>query len=190
VLADYPSAPNGLRCVGVDNFAAAKEGAERLIRFGHRRIAFVRRISFVRHDIDPDSKERQAGFVAAMKAARLRASSKDIFTAFHTETPESANIQSVAGRKSPYTAALVSDVRTAQLVIQAALKAGKRVPEDFSVACFQGFSARSGISGMAIDFREMGREAVRLLFSPAGKTVARVKGTWIDSGTAALVKAD
>ncbi|MCK6472410.1 MAG: GntR family transcriptional regulator [Planctomycetes bacterium] len=184
VLADYPSAPRGLRCVGVDNFEAARACTERLIGMGHRRIAFLRRISFTRRGIDPDSRERQAGYEAALKAAGLHARKKDLHTAFHTETPDSPNIRSVAGPRAGYTAALVSDARTAELVIRAARKAGRRVPGAFSVACFQGLSAKPGISGMAFDFRIVGERALRAVFEPAGAPPVRVPAAWVDAGTA------
>lgn len=184
VLADYPSAPKGLRCVGVDNYEAARACTERLIALGHRRIAFLRRISFVQRGIDPDSRERQAGYEAALKAAGLRVRKKDIHTAFHTETPDSPNIRSVAGPGAKYTAALVSDARTAELVIRAARKAGRRVPGSFSVACFQGLAAKPGISGMAFDFRLVGEQALRAVFDLAGAPALHVPAVWVDAGTA------
>jgi DNA-binding LacI/PurR family transcriptional regulator len=185
VLADQPPGVARLRAACVDNHRGAREIVERVVALGHKRIAFLRRFSFVRQGVDPDSREREEGVREALAAAGHPLADDSVYLVFHTETVTSPNIQAVAGSRAPYTAAIAADSTIAALLAQAAKAAGRKVPRDLSILCFQGSVPEPKFSGMAVDFRELGRRAVHLLRSTDAREVVRVPPQWVDVGTLA-----
>ena len=184
VLVDQPPGAAKVRAVCVDNSGSARELARRVLALGHRRIAFLRRFSFARKGLDPDSVEREAGFREACRHAGLGVPKGSVFTIFHTETPLSPSIQAAASAAAPYTAAICADHTIAHLVLQAAQAAGRRVPQDLSIVCYQGQVPEPRFTGMAIDFRELGYRAVRFLNAADIKNkILRVAPVWVNAGT-------
>jgi DNA-binding LacI/PurR family transcriptional regulator len=161
VLVDQPGDEFNLHSVAVDNYNAAFDAASRLIALGHRRIAFVRSLISALRDVDPDSKERQAGFIAACARAGLRETEYKVYSSHHRGT--SAMKEIVRG-KPHFTAVLCAAPSHAIQAVAAAGDVKKRVPEDISVITFRPSDAmQRDWSGPKIDFESMGRTAANLL---------------------------
>lgn len=71
VVVDRPPEDHRLHVASVENIAAFEEATDRLIALGHRRIAFVRLLLLGVRRLDPDSKEREAGYRRALSRAGL-----------------------------------------------------------------------------------------------------------------------
>src|SRR5579862_5474257 len=90
VLLDQPPMGCKVHAVTVDNFEAAYDATVRLIALGHTRLAFVRSVVSNLQRVDPDSIERQTGFVMACMDAGLTEENYEIFSAGFGETSAAA----------------------------------------------------------------------------------------------------
>lgn len=120
---------HGAPCVVMDDEAAAREMTEHLLRLGHRRIGFVEG-----HPAHTSSRERRAGYEAAMAAARLprgpvEQGYNDVASGCE------AGRRLLSGSERP-TAIFASNDDMAAGVIQAARGLGLDVPREISVAGF------------------------------------------------------
>lgn len=186
VFCDRPPEDFQVHAAAVDNVAAAADAARRLLALGHRRFAFVRYLQYATRGVDPDALERQRGFELALREAGLGKQSYTIFNALRDGGPEAPFIRSLLSARPPVTAVLASDPRRALNVIQAARAAGRRVPQDLSVAGFQERDARTAenLSGPVIDLFELARCAVLLLKHPKRPLVhERLSAAWRDGAT-------
>ena len=151
---------------------------------GHRRIAFLQRISITRAQVDPDSLERQAGFQEAYRRAGLPLSKGRVFSCLSHDAPVSAVFQAVSGPRAPFTALLCADGGLAAQAREAARACGKRIPEDLSIASFQRRAEGQPFSGPSVDFFDLGRRAVQLLACPPRPArVDRVPAVWQEADT-------
>ncbi len=192
VLCDWPYGRKGLIEVCTDNERAAFEATNRLIEWGHRKIAFVRTLLYSVRDIDWDSKERQQGYERALKEAKLPCRKDWIQNALPNERGVPLWIRGLfkTSKRNQVTAVLACDDKRARQVIESARSYGRTVPKDLSVACFQGQVPREPeISGPRINFEEMGRTAVELIFGKdRPEKSVRIKATWCEGVTVARVK--
>jgi LacI family transcriptional regulator len=180
VLLDRPYAEWKLHAASVDNYAAARDATERLIRLGHRRIAFLSYLVLWKSEPDPDARERIAGFVAAMKHARLWGPENCVFHTSDYDQFDSAPFQALLRADPPFTAALTTDPARAQLLLKAAQLSGRRIPHDLSVASFDGtVPSVPELSGPRVDFAELARRGVGLLKKNRNPAIhLRVAATW------------
>jgi DNA-binding LacI/PurR family transcriptional regulator len=167
VASDMSCDGRRLHSISINNTEAAREAASRALQLGHRGIAYLRLIKVGMGEVDLASRERETGVRAAVRDAGLPGSSVQVFNSVSGDTPESPVIQSVLEAGRDFTAVVATSAGRARLVVEAAEKAGLRVPGDLSVVCFQSVRAsHPHISGMRTDFQEIGRRAVRLLSEP------------------------
>ena len=186
VLVDHPPGGHRFHSVAVDNFNAARAATSRLIALGHRRLAFVRYVQVDTCRADPNTQEREEGFHAALREAGLpRSAARTYRTADHrSDNPE---MRALVRATPPFSAVLCASGWRAPLVSIAAEAAGKSVPADMSVVCFQAQEEDyPGFSGPRIDFEEMGRRAAHLIAEPRHPPRhERVPAVWTDAGSVA-----
>jgi DNA-binding LacI/PurR family transcriptional regulator len=180
----------GLSAVCVDNFTSARDAVLRLVKMGHRRIAFCRRMLTSLADIDPDSKERHTGFVAGMQAAGLHNKKSGVFSFFSKDTPEAAAIQSLLKETPPYTTVLAADATIANLIYEAEKTHGDKTRQKLTIACFDSVESPLPFPGPRIDFEDMGRLAIQLLDTPkTHPVVKRLPTVWHTHGISAISRA-
>ncbi len=187
VAIDRPRQNRRMHAAAVDNEEAAFDATRRLIQLGHRRIAFVRMVLVHSRERDPDSMERQAGYLRALKEAGLRTDAKLIVNSLSTDHADSASIQALFAKRARVTAVLAVDATKAGLVSKAARARGLSVPKDLSLVCFQEIDPdRQHYSGPRIDFHALGLEAARLLREPKKPFLERrIQTTWHEGKTMA-----
>ncbi|MBI3830824.1 MAG: substrate-binding domain-containing protein [Planctomycetes bacterium] len=182
VIADTPANEHKIHSVCVDNIEAMRETVKRLAALGHRRIAFIRFILYSLRDIDPDSRERHAGFVQGCREAGLPIASDWTFNMVpNFKASQSSNLRRVVGRGSPFTAVITT---SPEYVLQEATEYGKKVPEQLSVVTVNTKGAPARYSGPAVDFTDLGRRAAPLLNQPKSPPIRiRVPTEWHDAGS-------
>jgi DNA-binding LacI/PurR family transcriptional regulator len=183
VLVDHPPHP-GFSSVSADNQQAAYDATLRLIEAGHKRIAFFRRVRLYINNVDPDAKERTAGFQKACADGGVELAADAIKNVCDHDLPHAGVFKSLFESQPPFTAAIASDPGIAQRIVNAAQTHGKQVPRDLSVVAFHAAIDKSGWSGPAIDFEAIGRKAVALLKERAPHQ-ARLRAHWDEGGTLA-----
>ncbi len=180
VLVDQPGDRYRMHSMSVDNTGGAYKATAHLIEMGHRHIAFVRRVHVKVGDVDPDSRERQTGFLRACKAYGLNKAKEWIFSSFANDDISAIWLERIVGENSPFTAVVAVDAGPAGLVQRAAKERGLSVPEDLSMVTFQGKGGRL-FSGPRIDFQELGKRAVTLLDSdPRSPRHERLPCAWYE----------
>ncbi len=158
-----------LPSVSTDNVNAAKVLTEHLLELGHRHIAFYS------PGIDSTSTlvDRYEGYCLALSEANVTVN-PDLCVASRRVTSEDENydLAQVRGFEEflkmhpEVTAVLATDDELAEYCLLAAVKSGKRVPDDLSIACFDGPQKPTGLGTftcMMQDEERMGEEAVRVL---------------------------
>ena len=186
VVVDQPAPGRDLHTVTADNGPAAREATARLISAGHRRLAFVRPLQLGKlMRVDPDARERQEGFLAAVRDAGLPRSSWEAFNVLPGDAAGSRSVRAVLEARRPFTALVAASGSLAGRLADAARAAGRSVPGDLSIVCFQGREAGfSEFSGPRINFEEIGRRAFDLLAQPRRPAQnLRVAAEWVDAGT-------
>lgn len=165
VLVDRPGDEWKMHSVSADNEGGAFEATMRLIAMGHRDFAFVRYASLAQKGLDPDSRERQDGFLRAMKGHGLDTYSLLTYTS-RTKI-RSPGLDALFRPNPRPTAILCVSYSAAGLVKKAIEARGFSIPKQYSLACFQSVRAEEPhISGPRIDFGNIGRAAVNLLAQP------------------------
>lgn len=146
-----------LPSVTVDNAAAAAAVGRRLLRDGHREVAYVAG----RLTSSDRSQRRYEGFCAAYDAAKAPAPSlvEVDYTAFdHRDA-----LAAVLAERDGITALFCSNDMLALAVIGALRSLGRRVPEDVSVVGFDGIAVAAltapSLATVATPCPEMGRLA-------------------------------
>ncbi len=167
VLVDQAASGAGLHSVSVANEDSARDAVERLAALGHRRIALLRRVLSSQREVDPDSKERTAGFRKGMKAAGKAVQRDDVFNFLSFDQAESPALQGILKARPAFTAVLCVDGTCAKNLLLAARPFGIRVPQDLSILAF-GSIEESGLpfSGPRIDFSNLASRVVPLLLEP------------------------
>jgi DNA-binding LacI/PurR family transcriptional regulator len=184
VLIDQPGDDYRLHSVAVANYDGAFEATSRLIAAGHRRIGFVRTLIGSLQAVDPDSKEREAGFVAACVKAGFKSSQYKTFSTFVGRTRGFSANDLIADRPR-YTAVLCSNSDHAQKVATLARAAGLQIPHDLSILTFHtAGESQTDWAGPRTDFGELGRATVKIL-RRRSTDIARVRvlPTWNEGTT-------
>jgi LacI family transcriptional regulator len=171
VLLDQPPMDCRVHSVTVDNFEAAYDATLRLIGLGHTRLAFVRSLVSNLQRIDPDSAERQTGFVMACMDAGLTEEHYEIFSAGFGETSAAA-IELVRARR-PFTGVVACSSFHAEQIELAARSAGLQIPGDLSIEAFHTQEVSRNWSGPRIDLSEIGRRGVEVIERKPG-TIERI----------------
>ena len=180
VIADTPVGDRKIHSVTVDNVAAVKHAVEHLVAMGHRRIGFVRYVLYSLREVDPDSKERQTGFLDGCREAGLPVSNDWIFNALATGKPDLQTLRRLVGKGSRFTAAIAADGYGASLVQRAAELFDRNIPKELSLVSIGGSSERT-FSGPRIDFVALGRRAAPLLNEPKDPPIRlRVATQWYE----------
>jgi DNA-binding LacI/PurR family transcriptional regulator len=187
VLVDQPAPGRRLHTATVDNRPAAREATRRILDLGHRRIAFVRQVQLGARRVDPDARERQEGFLEALKEAGVPRRTCEVVNFLPGDSEESPAMRRLFREGSEFTAALTVSGGLAEHVAAAARSAGRRIPEEFSLVCLRGrHPSFSRFSGPRLDFEEVGRRAVGLLEAPRSPPQhVRVPAEWVDAGSLA-----
>lgn len=150
--------------VCVDNGAATSALTGAMIAAGHRRIAYLAG----RFATSDRSLRRYEGYRAAMEKAGLMAAPPLELDYLGDAPSHAAALAGLFGAKSPPTAALCSNDLLALSVTGALRDLGIRVPDDVSVAGFDGIALGRAMSPSlaTVDTptRRMGEQAVELLF--------------------------
>ncbi|MBI3830425.1 MAG: substrate-binding domain-containing protein [Planctomycetes bacterium] len=178
VLVDQPGDEYKMHSIAAGNYDAAFDATARMLEHGHRQLAFVRSVVSNLKNIDPDAKERQAGFLAACKRAGLKSNQCRIVSA--TFEPRSSAIGELLQARPRVTAVLCTSQMHAGQIETEARALGLAIPRDLSVVTFRG-PAESTIdwTGPALDFVAMGRAAVDLLRArPRKPTHLRMPAVW------------
>jgi DNA-binding LacI/PurR family transcriptional regulator len=147
--------------VSVDNFSAGRQMVEHLLALGHRRINMLAG-QFQQSD---RSHQRFLGYQAAMRAAGLpwNPPLELPFNTFDT----SAALQDLLNQCHPPTALFCSNDQLAMTVMRDLRSLGVRIPEDISLAGFDGVRVGEWMSPVLTTVvqptAEIGRTAVNLL---------------------------
>ncbi len=185
VLVDRAPQRARLHAACVDNVGAAFDATTRLIQLGHRRIAFLRRVVVSVREVDPDSRERQEGYLKALKKAGLPADKGLIINSMGSDKPDGPAMQNFLKARPRITAVLSTDAGRALLVEKAAKRAGWSVPHDLSIACFQeATTTHPHLSGPRIDFEDLGVRAVNMILEPREpRRLIRVSTVWAEGSS-------
>lgn len=143
------------------NFFGALMATNRLLAAGHRRILHVTGVH--RHTI----RERVRGFDAALAAAG--AEGRLVPLPFHGEAGREAHAatEAVLAEDPGFTAAFCMNDVIAVGVLDAAIEAGRRVPDDFAIVGFDDLPCAAMtdpcLATMRVDRLALGREAMALM---------------------------
>jgi LacI family transcriptional regulator len=132
VLLDRADDNDDCPSVVADNFGGARAGVEHLISHGHKRIACIAGPSDV-----PAALDRERGWGAALKAARLSKRGGVLRTAFSRDGGYMAARELLTRADRP-TAIFASSDQQGIGVLRACYELGLRVPEDVAVLAFDG----------------------------------------------------
>ncbi len=160
---DFPDAP----LVRLDHRGGARLATQHLIALGHRAIAHVTGPAGLRV-----SRERLAGYRAALTAARITADSRLRVTGDFTEEAGYAGIERLLMEAVPFTAVFTGNDLAAIGAMAALKRHGLRVPEDVSVIGFDDIHLAAYTSPPLTTIRqptyEMGRHAAEILMDTIG----------------------
>jgi Transcriptional regulators len=121
-----------ITCVGIDDFKAAYEMTHYLIRLGHSRIGFI-----AGHPSQSSSKQRRAGFEAAMRDAGPKVEKPRIAQGFYSyRSGLEAAEELLSGAKPAPTAIFASNDDMASGAMSLAHRKGLDVPRDVSIVGF------------------------------------------------------
>ena len=117
--------------VRIDDFAAAAEVTDYLIKLGHRRIAHIKG-----HPQQIASAERERGFLSAVAAAGLKKADVAVEQGFFTFRSGLEAAEKLLGMKNRPTAIFAANDDMAAAVVSVAHRKGLDVPKDLSVVGF------------------------------------------------------
>ncbi|OQA80662.1 MAG: Catabolite control protein A [Lentisphaerae bacterium ADurb.Bin242] len=160
----------GFPAVDIDNFGGVYKAITSLIRFGHRRIAYLTSL-FTMHF----SRERFRGYKQALADAGIEFNPDWVVQGEDLDRFLSG-ILPLRGNRRPDAIFAMED-NLAVFTESLLLKAGLRVPEDISVMGFgnyAGYNVVVPISTVTAPFNELGKNAMRLLL---GKRNTALKKT-------------
>jgi DNA-binding LacI/PurR family transcriptional regulator len=174
VMVDEPLRGVPAVSVGDDSLNGARAVTRHLLDLGHRRIGFLDVGD--RQQWNPD---KHGGYQAALEEAgvpideRLTVAPALGVPVNSAEAPHlvDAAVGELLALPEPPTAIFAYDDRRALLVMESLRRRGIEPGRDISVAGFGDTASRNGtcdgLTSCRIDFRRMGREAVRALLRPA-----------------------
>ncbi len=117
--------------VKIDNYRGGYMAAEYLLQHGHRKIAHAAG--------DKDStvcKDRVRGFCDAMADYNVPFSEEDVFYCGQLRSGGRSFIKNLLRANMPYSAVFFSNTVIAQGALEIVSSAGKKIPEDLSLICF------------------------------------------------------
>ncbi len=165
VVLIHQSPPDGLTipCVTVENKAASKRLVDHLIEVhGRRRIVFLRG-----PNDNEDSYWRETGYRQALEAHALPYDPRLVAAGDYERSVAEASMRAMLAAGLAFDAVFAADDETAIGVLAALRAAGKRVPEDVSVAGFddQKLSAylNPPLTTVRAPTEEVGRQAAQQL---------------------------
>jgi DNA-binding LacI/PurR family transcriptional regulator len=198
VVVDEPFRGQPVVWVTEDSFEGAQKVTKHLLGLGHRRIAFL----------DIGNREqwnpaKHAGYCTALEKAGLpvdpRLTVELGVPPFSKQAPRlvDAGVSKLLSLPEPPTAIFAYDDRRAVLVTESLRRRGLEPGRDISVAGFGDTASRTGtcdsLTTCRIDFRKLGREAVRATFLPCvpgeGRSLMLPDRLVIRSSTAAPARA-
>ncbi len=163
VLVDAYARTEAFDAVVSDNFEAAWQAVECLIRRGHRHIGLIGGEA----DAFPSIKQRRGGYLRALRENRI----SDVYCAdFNIMTGTGYEAARELLEKNPQITAIfgVND-KVALAAMNAAQDIGYRVPEDISLIGYDDVdlagSAKPALTTMHVDTVAMGRAAVQLIMN-------------------------
>jgi LacI family transcriptional regulator len=159
---------SGVTVVRADNIAAGRALGAYLAELGHARVGFTGgpRVSI-------ESRHRLQGLAEGLKTRGVDVREEDISFRASYETEEGAAFaETFLQQPSRPTAVVLGSDALALGFIRAVQRRGVHVPDDLSVASFDGIPEGAwswpGVTTMAQPMREMGRDACRRLFTAIG----------------------
>jgi LacI family transcriptional regulator len=160
VAIDRPITGFKCDCVLIDNLSAARNATLHLISHGHRRIAFAGyadRIFTVRERID--------GYLQALRESGLES---QVLEGAADPAEAQEQVFETLRREPRPTAFFAANTLVMHAVMQAASRAGLRVPEDVALAGFEDFRwagfVKPGLTVIRQPGEQMGRRAAQMLF--------------------------
>ncbi len=163
VLVDAYAQSECYDAVGSDNFQAAWQAVEYLIRQGHRHIGLIGS----EPDSYPSIRQRRGGYLRALREAEV---AQSFIAEFNPMNESGYEATRDLLRKNPQITALfgVND-KVAIAALSAAIDSGRHVPEDISVVGYDDVDFASNaippLTTMHVDTVTMGRAAVQLLMN-------------------------
>lgn len=128
-----------ITCVGIDDYKAAYEMTHYLIRLGHNRIGFI-----AGHPSHSSSKQRRAGFEAAIRDAGSRVEKPKIAQGYYSyRSGLEAAEELLSDKTSPPTAIFAANDDMASGAMSLAHRRGLDVPRDISIVGFDDTIASS-----------------------------------------------
>ena len=163
VLVDAYSTTECYDAAVSDNFQAAWQGVEYLVRMGHRHIGLIGS----EPDAYPSIKQRRGGYLRALRESDI---SQTYIAEFNINNESGYEATKNLLRKYPQITALfgVND-KVAIAAMSAAMDMGKSIPDDLSVIGYDDVdfasSAKPPLTTMHVDTVAMGRAAVQLIMN-------------------------
>ena len=186
VLLDQPAEGLNIHSVALENHKATVDTVTRLVKLGHRRIAFARTVSNSIKGIDADSLERQSSFLLACKKHKLKTKDYKVFTGMGHNTGSTTLGNEILSAKTRFTAVLTTNSSLAKNIAVVAQAAGLRVPGDLSIATFSPTDPQESEdwSGPQADFSLMAAPAVDIILSkPQSIQHIRMETVWHEGKT-------
>lgn len=151
--------------VTVDNRAATRELAARILAFGHERVSFVAG----RFRSSDRSRARYDGYCEALQAAGLRSQPAYEIPFLPEEEGLASAVRDLMADEAAPTAIMCSNDLLALACMAALRRSGYRVPEDVSVTGFDGIAVGQmfdpSLATVVQPMEEMGRRSVEALLS-------------------------
>jgi LacI family transcriptional regulator len=161
ILVDAYAVPDRYDGVVSDNFGAAYQAVEYLIRKGHRRIAMVGGEA----DTYPSLRDRRSGYLRAMRDHEL----DEVYCADFNINQSSgyAEVTHILNTQPQISALFCINDHIAATALRAAQAAGRQIPRDISLIGYDDISLSQNLSPalttLRVDTAAMGRAAVNLL---------------------------
>jgi len=179
--------------IGVDNFRAAAEVAERILAQGHTRIGMISG-EFIRTD---RARDRHAGFLAGLKYAGVELAQLVQVDPVNATGLQQALTAVYERPEEPPTAWFCSNDLLALAAIAQLERMGKRIPEDISIVGFDGIQAGAlrapALTSIRTPNLDIGSAAVDLLLAQLNETSAdtgrKLGYELVAGGTLAAVEA-
>ncbi|GAB3821902.1 LacI family DNA-binding transcriptional regulator [Tessaracoccus terricola] len=159
--------------VAIDDEAAGRVAAEHLLARGHARIGFLGGWLGRHGDFRPaegfrhSTLRRLDGFKAALRAAGLEPSDKDVIESDHGAHAGREAVMNVLKSPDRPSALVVNNATTALGVVGGAQRAGLRVPDDLAVVAIHDIDVLADvtptISSVRMPMYELGYQGVLLL---------------------------
>jgi GntR family transcriptional regulator, arabinose operon transcriptional repressor len=188
VLVDRRLAGLAASSIGTDNIEAARVGVDHLISLGHRAIAFVSQHAENTSAIE----ERLEGFVRSHADHGILADNSRFLTDLPLAECDKWRPESFAGvvervaafllAHSEVTAVFADEYLSATIVMEAARRIGKRIPEALSLICFDSqphYAASPRITHLMQNEYQMGRQAVQMLHARIGRDVPDIEKVYL-----------